>query len=152
MRQAARDHRVGEPPPRRHPQALIVEECALAALGDEQFLVHRIVDHPGDDRSFAFERDRDRELRDAVQEIRGAVERIDDPDMGRIGARLQPAFLTEKSVARTRPRQLRVENLLGATIGGGNEIRRTLQRYLQVFDLAEIAPQARARPCARRRP
>ena len=53
----------------------------VPVLGDEHFVVGRIVDEPGHDRVLAFERDRDREVRDAVQEIGGAVERIDNPQI-----------------------------------------------------------------------
>ena len=58
---------------------LVVEERALAFLGDEQLVGDRIVDEAGDDDAFALERDRDGEMRNAVQEVGGAVERIDDP-------------------------------------------------------------------------
>ena len=102
MRQPAGDHRIGEPPPRRHPQPLVVEEGALAALGGEQVVVGGIVDQPGDHGAFALERDRDGEVRDAVQEVRGAVERIDDPGVGLVGALAAAAFLAEEAVARAR--------------------------------------------------
>jgi hypothetical protein len=41
-------------------------------------------------------------LRDAVQEVGGAVERIDDPGVGLVGAGALPAFLAEKSVTGPR--------------------------------------------------
>ena len=63
----------------------------------------RIVDQAGDDRALALEPDRDGELRDAVQEIGGAVERIDDPAVGLVGAVARAAFLAEKAVARAAP-------------------------------------------------
>ena len=44
--------------------------------------------------------------------------------------------------------QLRVERLLGAAVGGGDEIGRALERDLQLLDLAEIALE-RARGLAR---
>ena len=139
MRQPAGHHRIGEPLARRHPQPLVVEEGALAALGGEQLVVGRIVDHAGDDRALALERDRDREVRDAVQEVGGAVERIDDPGMGLVGALAAAAFLAEEAVARARLGQLLAQGLLGAPVGGGDEIGRALERHLQVLDLAEVA-------------
>src|SRR6266536_1726170 len=87
MRQPAGHDRIVEPTARRHPQASIVHECAFAALGSVKLVGRRIVDEPGDDGAVARQRDRDRELRHAVQEIGGAVERIDDPAMGLVGAR-----------------------------------------------------------------
>ena len=81
-------------------------------------------------------------MRNAVQEIGGAVERIDDPAMGLVGAVARAAFLAEKAVARPRLGQFLAHDLLGAAVGGGDEIARPLQRHLQVLDLAEIALEA----------
>ena len=139
VRKRAGDDRVGEPLARRHPQPLVVEEGALAALGGEQLVVGGIVDDAGDDRAFALERDRDREVRDAVQEVHGAVERIDDPAMGLVGAFARAAFLAEEAVAGAGVRELLAQDLLGAPVGGGDEIGRPLERDLQVLDLAEVA-------------
>src|ERR1700675_4211720 len=81
-------------------------------------------------------------MRDAVQEIGGAVERIDDPAMTLVGAGPGPAFFAEKAGGRPRLRQFLVDDLLGAAIGGGDEIARPLERHLQMLDLAEIALEA----------
>ena len=148
MRQAAGDHRVGEPLAGGDADAPVVEKGALAALGDEHLVGGRIVDQAGDDRALALERDRDGELRDAVQEIRGAVERIDDPAVGLVGAFARAAFLAEKAVAGPRLGQFLQERLLGAAVGGGDEIGRALERDLQILDLAEVALE-RARGLAR---
>ena len=37
-----------------------------------------------------------------MQEVGGAVERIDDPDIGLVGAFARSAFLADEAVARTR--------------------------------------------------
>ena len=142
MRHAAGDHGVGEALARRDPDALVVEERALAALGDEQLLVGRIVGQAGDDGAVALERDRHREMRNAVQEIGGAVERIDDPAMALVGAGTRAAFLAEKAIGRPRLGEFLVDDLLGAAVGGGDEIARPLERHLQMLDLAEIALEA----------
>jgi hypothetical protein len=102
MRQPAGDDRLGEPLPGGDADAPVVEESALAAFGDEHVVVRRVVGQRGDDRAFALERDRDREVRDAVQEIGGAVERIDDPAVALVGAGAGAAFLAEKAVIRPR--------------------------------------------------
>src|SRR5262245_45243457 len=47
------------------------------------------------------DRDRDREDRKAMQEIRRAVERIDDPD--ELVAAAAPALFAEKAVVRMQP-------------------------------------------------
>ena len=78
----------------------------------------------------------------------GAVERIDDPGMGLVGALAPAAFLAEEAVARAGCDELLVQDLLGALVGGGDEVRRALERDLQVLDLAEIALE-RARGLAR---
>ena len=51
MRQAAGDHAFIEMAPAGDAQPLVVEERALAALGDVKFFVGRIVDQAGDQRS-----------------------------------------------------------------------------------------------------
>ena len=83
-------------------------------------------------------------MRDAVQEIGGAVERIDDPAVGLVGAGVRAAFLAEKAVIRPRLGEFLAHDLFGAAVGGGDEIARALQRDLQVLDLAEIALEAAA--------
>ena len=84
-----------------------------------------------------------------MQEIGGAVERIDDPGVGRVGAGVAAAFLAEEAIAGTRLGQFGAERLLGLAIGGGDEIARSLERHLEVLDLAEVALQ-RARGLAGR--
>ena len=128
--------------------ALVVEEGALAALGDEHLVGDRIVDQAGDDGAVALQPDRDGELRNAVQEIGGAVERIDDPGVGPVGAFVPAAFLAEEAVARARLGKFGAQRLLGLAVGGGDEIARALERDLQILDLAEVALE-RARGLAR---
>ena len=81
-------------------------------------------------------------MRNAVQEIGGAVERIDDPAVALVGARARAAFLAEEAVIRPRLGELLAHDLLGAAVGGGDEIARPLERHLQMLDLAEIALEA----------
>ena len=144
MRQPASHDRLGKPLPRGDADTPVVEESALAAFGDKQLLVRRIVGQRGNDRVVSFERDGDGEMRDAVQEVGGAVERIDDPAMRLVGAGAGAAFLAEEAVIGPRLGKLLVHDLFGAAIGGGDEIARALERDLKVFDLAEIALEAAA--------
>ena len=145
MRQAAGDHAFIELPAPGDAQPLVVEEGALAALGDVEFVVGGIVDHAGDDGALALQADRDREMRNAVQKIGSAVERIDDPGVALVGAFAGAAFLADKTVARPRLGEVRVEHFLGALVRQRDEIGRSLQRHLQVLDLAEIALEAASR-------
>jgi hypothetical protein len=87
MRQAAGDDAISEALACCHTNAPLIEECALAAFGGEKLVQNRVVDDACDDVGVAFECDRDRELRDAVQKIGGAVERVDDPAFPRRGGR-----------------------------------------------------------------
>ena len=66
---------------RGHAQALVVEIGAVALFGDEHLVGDRIEDHGRDELALALQRDRDGEMRNAVQEVGGAVERIDDEAM-----------------------------------------------------------------------
>ena len=124
---------------------------ALALLRGEGLVVRRVVDEPGDELAVALERDGDGEDGNAVQKVGGAVEGIDDPAMGGIGAFDLAALLHEEAVAGTRPGQFGEDDLLGAMIGGADEIRRDLSATL------EAAPPRRNRArgcdplCGRRR-
>ena len=91
------------------------------------------------------EADRDREMRDAVQEIGRAVERIDDPAMMRVAALGGAAFLEQQAIAGAGPRQFVLQRALGSEVGGRDEFARPLDRDLQLLDLAEIADQAARR-------
>ena len=144
MRQRAAHDRIGEPLARSDPDAAVVEERALAALGGEELVIGGIVDQPGDRRAVAHQRDRDREVRNAVQEVGRAVERIDHPGVGLVGPFAAAAFLAEKAVARPRLQQLGTQDFLGAMIGGGDEVRRAFERDLEMLNLAEVALQAAA--------
>ena len=80
-----------------------------------------------------------------MQEAGGAVERIDHPDMGLVGALAEAAFLAEEAVTWPRFEELGAEDFFGAMIGRGDEVRRALHRDLQVRDFAEVALEAAAR-------
>src|SRR5207302_2834694 len=144
MRQPAGDHAFVEIATAGDAQPLIVEEGALATLGNIELFVGRIIDYPGDYGALALQADRDRKLRDAVQEIRGAVERVDDPGVGLVVAHTCPAFLADEAVTRPRLVEVAVEHLLSALVGHGNEIGRALERHLKVLDFAEVALETAA--------
>lgn len=130
---------VGEVLPAGDPQALVVEEGALAALREIELVLDRLVDHRGDDRALALEADRDAEMRHAVQEVGGTVEGVDVPGMGLVLALDDPALLHDQAVARPRLHQRLAQGRLGLAVGRGDEVARAFSRDLQVLDLAEIA-------------
>src|SRR3546814_1451701 len=104
------------------------------------------LDQAGDDLAALLQGDRDGEVRQAVQEVAGAVEGIDDPAPPALVARRHlGGFLHEKAIAGTRLLQLVADRLFGLVVGGGDEVRRALARNLQVLDLAEVTLQAARR-------
>ena len=92
-RHACPDHGVGQLLALRHPQPAIVEKRAGTPLGHVELVDDRIVHDRRDELALAFECERYGEERDAVQEIRGAVERVDDPAVAAILARQLAALL-----------------------------------------------------------
>ena len=83
---------------RGHPQPAVVEVGAVAALGAEQLVAQGVEDDAGGDLAMLLERDRDRPVRQAVQEVGGAVERVDDPAIVRRAAGLGAALLHDEAV------------------------------------------------------
>ena len=81
---------------------MVVQIGAAAARRCKQIVAHRIVDDRLRQHAFVRERDRHRVLREAVQKIGGAVERIDDPLEFRMCRRRRFPLL--ESNGRDRPR------------------------------------------------
>jgi hypothetical protein len=74
-----------------------------------------------------------------MEKVRCAIERVDNPSIGLVRAFMASALLTEESIARAGAQQFFFQSLFRAAVRGGDEIRRALERYLQLLDLAEIA-------------
>src|SRR3546814_19966273 len=97
--------------------------------------------------SVLLHRDRDREMRDRVEEVRGAVERIDDEArLARIAFDLARLFHLE-APASTRVGQFVIQCALGRLIGFCYKVGRPFLRDLQMLDTAEIEAQLRAGLC-----
>jgi hypothetical protein len=96
------------------------------------------------DLALALQRDGDGKERQPVQEVGGAVERVDDPAVRLVGALDVAALLHDETVAGARPGELAKERLLGAVIGGRDKVAGALDGHLQLLDLAEVARQAAA--------
>ena len=88
-RHAGGDHGLAQVATARDADAAIADERARALFGPEFLVPQRLVDHAGDDFAVALERHRDAEMRNAVQEIQRAVQRIDDPAMMAVADRPQ---------------------------------------------------------------
>ena len=110
-------------------QSAILKPCATRLFGPEAFVGYRLIDNPGDNIAptrtieFGFLRgNRDGEMRDAVEEVRRTVERIDDPArFGRVSGN-RAAFLHDKAPFGPRSEQLVIDRPLRCLIGLGDEI------------------------------
>ena len=80
-------------------------------------------------------------MRNAVQEIGGAIDGIDDEAMGLVLAFDRAAFLAQETIAGPGLGQFFDQDLFGALVGAGHEIARPLHRDLKIFQLAEIADE-----------
>ena len=89
-------------PPPGNSDRLVVEVGPLSALCPKSLVQKRNMSDPGDGLPLLGKRDVHREYRQANEEIRRAVERIDNPDIVGIGSWNQPAFLAEEAVVRTK--------------------------------------------------
>ena len=120
-------------------QALVVEIGALATFGGEHFVRNGIVDDARNQLALALQRNGNREMWDAVQEVGCTVERIDDEPVRFIRTIDQAGFLGEDGIAGARLLQFLDQNALGTLVSDADEIGGALQRDLQIFHFAEIA-------------
>ena len=141
-RYAGGEQAIFELPAARYPEPPPVEKCPRSFFGPEHFVMDRRIDDPGEGFAVPFEGDGDGEVGNAVEKIGGAVQGIDDPPVGSIGAVNRAAFLHQKAVGGAGLGKLSSNSVLGLPVGVGNEIRRAFLRHLQVLDLAEIPHQA----------
>ena len=139
MRNAAADHRVDQFAATGDAQPAVIEESAATALGGVELVHRRVVDDAGDDLALALQRDGNGKQRNAVQEIGGAVQRVDDPAVLGILALHHAAFLHQEGIARARLGEFGEDDLLGLAIGLADIVARSLQRHLEVLDFAEVA-------------
>ena len=136
-RKAGADQRAVEPEPLGHAQAPAVEQGADSSLGGEQLAAQR-VEHDADFRAAAVAAgDRDRELRETVQEIRGAVERVDDP--GVVVTRRRAALFGEEAVARVGLADRGDHDLLRGAIDLAHEVVAVLLADRERADAVEAA-------------
>src|SRR5699024_6271335 len=103
----------------------------LTLLGYKQLVLDRVQDHGGEHVAPLLERQRDGEVRQAVQEVAGAVERIDDPATLLVILAFDAArFLQQKAEVRPRALEFLPQDLLGLEISGRDEISRSLAGHL----------------------
>ena len=144
-RNAGRNDRFREVLANRHAQALVVEIGAVALLGHVHLVRHRIVDEARDELAFPLQRDGNREdagCRAENSSCRRCGSMMKRWDLS--GPSMHARFLDQEAVAGPRARQFLDQDALGALVGDGDEIGRTLERNLQIFEFAEIADQGAA--------
>jgi len=107
-------------------QAAIVEKGAGTPFGGEQFIHDRIVDKRSGQLTLALQCDRNGEDRQAMHEVRGSIERVDDPAMLIVGSVDRTGFFHQESVSGPRFFQFAMDNFLSLAIGRGDKIGRPL--------------------------
>ena len=84
-------------------------------------------------------------MRDAVQEIAGAIQRIDDEARLAVLTRNIAALFHQEAIAGADCTQFIPQDSLRCLIGLGHEIGRAFAADLQMLDFAKVAAQAAAR-------
>src|SRR5690606_28709866 len=79
VRDARRDDGISECSACSNPNTPVIQKRTLPLLRCIHLIRDGIVDQPGNKLTLTLEADRNGEQRNAMEEIRGAVERIDDP-------------------------------------------------------------------------
>ena len=108
------DQAVGEIKTLGDAQAPVVEVSAAPARGSEKLVLGRIVHHGLGDDAFVLQGDGYGILLEAVQEVGGAVQRVDDPDV--FGVALGAALFSQDRMVRKGIQQGFDNGLLGCAI------------------------------------
>ena len=78
-------------------------------------------------------------VRNAVHEVEGAIQRIDNEAVGLVRALDDAALFHDKAIAGTGLGKLVVNDLFGAVVRIGHKVARSLFGDLKIFDFTEIA-------------
>src|SRR5262249_58879538 len=84
-------------------------------------------------------------MRNPVQKVQRAVERVDDPAMRLVAAFACAAFFAQKAIPRPRMLELLAQDFLRALVRGGYEIGRSVEGGLEVLNFTEVALEGAAR-------
>ena len=106
---------------------LAVAKGPRAERGGEALTADQVVDHADGIDAVDLRRDRHREARQIADEVRGPVDRVDDPDDTGL-RRLVRALFTEESVVGASVEQNADDRLLGPSVHGGDHVGRTRLR------------------------
>src|SRR3546814_4008367 len=137
---AGRDEGVRQVAARRDAKASLIVPGTPALLRPEALVGERLVDEalrhlaPAAAGLRLLHSDRDGEMGDAVEKVRRAVDRIDDPArLGRI-ARDRAALLHQEAPLGAGVAELLHYRLLGALVGHGHDVGSPLAADLHFFD------------------
>ena len=81
-------------------------------------------------------------MRNGVQKVAGAVQRVDDPAVRSVRPFQRAAFFLQKTVAGADFQQIFAQSLFGIQIGRRSKIRGAFFGNLQFFQFSEIAGQS----------
>src|SRR5690606_8394680 len=123
--------------------ALVVELGAGAARGDEQFVAQRVEDHAVQRLGAFAQGDRDAPVRNAVQVVAGAVERVDHPGVaaGAAVALLRAAFLAEDGVVGIGAPQFLDDRFFGQAVDLAGVVHAPLLDHVQRVEPVHVAHQ-----------
>jgi hypothetical protein len=108
----------------RDAQTAAVKEGAFAFFCPEFFVRNRVVDHAGCDLAIFFQSDGNGKMRDTVQEVGCAVQRVDDPAACFILAFKFAAFFKQEADFRAGFGEFLDQNLFCTGVGGADKISR----------------------------
>jgi hypothetical protein len=121
------------------PQALVIVEGPTASLSPIEVIGDWIIDNASNQAPFPFQRNRDRQMRNGVDEIGRAIDGVDNPAIGLVGAFDHAALFTQKAIAGARFAQLFKQDFFSLEISSGYKIGRALFCQLQIFNFTEIS-------------
>ena len=128
--EAGGDQAVGEPDALGNAQAPVVEISTASARGSKQVIAGRVIDNRLLDATLDRQRNADAVNREAVNEVGGAVQRVDDPhEVGVFGAVLAARLFGQNAVARVGGQQRFDDGSFGGVVDLGDEIVGLLGRY-----------------------
>src|SRR3954468_24878130 len=150
MGDSSADQAIDKVAPRRDSKAGVLEPSAPALFGPVAIVSQRLIDEPlGDLGASAglllLDRDGDREMGDAVKEVGGPIERVDDPARLFGVALDRAAFLKQHAPVGACIPELLDDRLLSPLVGHRNEVGGAFPADLQLLDLAEVTAKARGR-------
>ncbi|MNT06613.1 hypothetical protein D3C72_1412890 [compost metagenome] len=119
----------------RDAHAAVVQERAAATAGGEEFVARGVIDDRLRHLAALRQRDGHGVVGQAVDEVRRAVQGIDDPLEFSLVGTLQPEFLAQHGMVRVSGMQCLDDGLLGGAIDFRDIIARPLASHAESFQI-----------------